>query len=67
MTELNFKVPEISCAHCKQTIERQVASLDGVQRVEVDIAAKRVTVEGGAARAAVIAAIDEAGYRVADA
>lgn len=66
MSELTFNVPEISCAHCKQTIEREVAALDGVTRVEVDIGDKQVTVDGSPARDAVVAAIDRAGYRVAE-
>lgn len=66
MSELKFKVPEISCDHCKETIEREVASLDGVARVEVDIGDKQVTVEGSPARDAVVAAIDRAGYKVVD-
>jgi len=41
-----------------------VSKSDGVQRVDVDLAAKTVTVVGGHDDA-VVAAIDEAGYDIA--
>lgn len=66
MSQLTVSVPEISCEHCKQSIEREVALLDGVAHVEVDIGDKQVTVEGSPARDAIVAAIDRAGYRVAE-
>lgn len=66
MSELTFNVPEISCEHCRKSIEGEVSPLDGVQRVSVDLDAKQVTVEGTPARDAVVAAIDRAGYEVVD-
>lgn len=61
-----YSVPAISCDHCKHAIETEVAKVPGVARVEVDVASKTVAVDGSAADAAVRAAIDEAGYDVAD-
>jgi copper chaperone len=61
-----YSVPGISCGHCKDAIEREVGALAEVSRVEVDVEARRVTVEGPASAEAVRAAIDEAGYEVAD-
>jgi len=58
-----YSVPEISCDHCKQSIEGAVAPVDGVERVEVDVAGKTVAVVGGAADA-VIAAIEDVGFDV---
>lgn len=60
-----YSVPDISCDHCKHAIETEVATVDGVERVDVDVADKTVRVTGGAEDAAVRAAIDEAGYEVA--
>jgi copper chaperone len=57
-------VPGISCDHCKSAIESSVGEVDGVQRVVVDVEARTVTVEGGE-DAAIVAAIDDAGYDVA--
>lgn len=52
----------ISCDHCKHAIESEVATVPGVESVEVDIAEKKITVRGDAPDDAVVAAIDEAGY-----
>ena len=60
-----YRVPDISCGHCKQAIESEVGQVDGVDRVEVDVDARTVTVEGGAGDQAIVAAIEEAGYAVA--
>lgn len=59
-----YSVPEISCGHCKSTIEGAVQGLGGVARVEVDIDAKTVTVEGGEDDA-IVAAIEDVGFDVA--
>ncbi|HEV2070959.1 MAG TPA: heavy-metal-associated domain-containing protein [Acidimicrobiales bacterium] len=60
-----YSVPGISCDHCKRAIEGEVGQVEGVDRVEVDVATKTVDVVGEASEAAVRAAIDEAGYEVA--
>ncbi len=44
MVERTVSVPTISCGHCVSTIEREVAELDGVDRVHADAAARTVTV-----------------------
>lgn len=59
-----YSVPEISCGHCKSTIESAVQGLDQVKRVDVDIDAKTVTVDGGD-REMIVTAIEDAGYDVA--
>ncbi|MGB3736466.1 MAG: cation transporter [Ilumatobacter sp.] len=59
-----YSVPEISCGHCKSTIEGAVQALGGIETVEVDIDAKTVTVDGGD-HDAIVAAIEDAGYDVA--
>ena len=62
-----YSVPEISCGHCKASIEGEVGKLDDVSSVNVDIDSRTVTVEGEASDEAIKAAIDEAGYEVAGA
>ena len=59
-----YSVPDISCDHCVNAISTAVSKIDGVQRVDGDLEAKTVTVEGGNGDA-VVAAIDEAGYDIA--
>jgi len=62
-----YSVPGISCDHCKHAIEGEVGQVPGVDRVQVDVPAKTVAVDGAAADDAIRAAIDEAGYEVAGA
>lgn len=59
-----YSVPEISCRHCKSTIEAAVNDVGDVRSVDVNIESKTVTVDGGADDA-VISAIEAAGYDVA--
>ena len=60
-----YSVPGVSCGHCSSAISTQLAHVDGVEGVEVDLGTKTVTVQGEVSREAVVAAIDEAGYDVA--
>ena len=62
-----LNVPDVSCAHCKAAIEGAVATLPGVDRVEVEIESKSVEVdldETGDLDA-VKAALEDEGYPVA--
>jgi copper chaperone CopZ len=59
-----YRVPGISCDHCKQAIEGEVGKLSAVDQVVVDVEHRSVTVVGQADDEAVRAAIDEAGYDV---
>ena len=59
-----YRVPEMSCDHCRNAIETNVGPLEGVASVAVDLDAKTVTVVGGDA-AAIISAIDDAGFDIA--
>jgi len=61
-----YSVPGISCGHCRVAITGEVGQVAGVSAVDVDLDAKRVTVDGnGFDDAAVRTAIDDAGYDVA--
>jgi copper chaperone CopZ len=60
---LTYRVDGMSCEHCKVAVTEEVGVLAGVASVEVDLATKLVRVSGaGLDDAAVVAAIDEAGY-----
>jgi copper chaperone len=60
-----YSVPGISCDHCRVAITGEVKKVAGVTGVDVDLAARRVTVRGaGFADAAVRTAIDDAGYDI---
>jgi copper ion binding protein len=66
MTTQTFSVPSISCEHCVNAITGEVTKVAGVDAVTVDVDTKTVTVVGAASQQAIVAAIDEAGYDVAD-
>ena len=59
-----YTVPDISCDHCKRSIESAVEPLPHIESVYVDVAANTVTVTGGDP-ATTEAAIAEAGYAIA--
>jgi copper chaperone len=61
-----YPVPGMSCSHCRAAITAEVEKVAGVESVDVDLDAKRVTVAGDELDdAAIRDAIDEAGYDVA--
>ncbi|MFP5326420.1 MAG: copper ion binding protein [Acidimicrobiia bacterium] len=68
MEHVTLSVPDISCGHCKSTIEGALNKVDGINRAEVAIEAKTVTVSFDDAATdveAIRAAIEEEGYDVA--
>jgi copper chaperone len=50
MTQTVLTVPDISCDHCARTVTNALSPLEGVERVAVDVPAKRVTVDYDPAR-----------------
>jgi copper ion binding protein len=65
-TTATYIVTGMTCAHCVASVREEVAEVDGVTGVDVELASGTVTVE--CARpidpAAVTAAVEEAGYEV---
>ncbi len=65
-TERTYIVEGMSCGHCKLSVTEEVEEVRGVDAVEVDLPSRRLTVRGEEVEdAAVRAAVEEAGYRVA--
>jgi copper chaperone len=61
--QLTYQVTGMSCEHCKLAVTEEVAQVKGVSAVDVDLDSKLVRVSGsGVDSAAVVAAIDQAGY-----
>ena len=61
----HYRVPDMSCQHCRSAIEASLAGVAGVEAVDVDLSALEVTVTGTASDHEVRTAIEEAGYEVA--
>lgn len=62
-----LSVPEVSCDHCKQTVEGALTVLNGVDEAVVDVPAKTVAVsydEKAVTRTDLVSAITAAGYDV---
>ncbi|RXA17841.1 copper chaperone [Methanosarcina sp. MSH10X1] len=65
MTQEIIKVEGMSCMHCQLRVKKAVEDVEGVQRADVNLQTKQVTVEleeGKANLEKVRAAIREAGY-----
>ncbi|WP_114558743.1 heavy-metal-associated domain-containing protein [Desertihabitans aurantiacus] len=65
MTTQTYLVSGMSCGHCETAVRTELGAVPGVQQVEVSAATGRLTVttDGSVDDAAVIAAVDEAGYQ----
>jgi copper chaperone CopZ len=60
---LHLTVPGMTCGHCEAAVKGEIGKLAGVTRIDVDLTTKAVVVEGTELDlAAVVAAVDEAGF-----
>lgn len=67
MESLTLVAPDISCAHCQSTIERELSTLPGMHSVSVDIPTRHVRVSYDPSRlssADIIARLDDEGFPV---
>jgi copper chaperone len=60
MTTLS--VPDMSCNHCKATVESALGAVADTGTVRVDLTTRQVEVSGPAHASTLIRALDEAGY-----
>ncbi|MDJ0497712.1 MAG: copper ion binding protein [Acidimicrobiia bacterium] len=68
MDQVTLSVPDISCDHCKMSIEGAVNELSGIDSAVVDVAGRTVDVSfdaGAQSLESIVAAIEEQGYEVA--
>ncbi len=68
MNQVTLNVPDISCNHCKMSIEGAVNELSGIGSAEVDIEGRTVAIsfdENSQDLDAIVSAIEEQGYEVA--
>lgn len=64
MSTTEYQVTGMSCGHCETAIRAEVSEIPGVTGIEVSATTGRlaVTTENPVDDAAVLAAVDEAGY-----
>lgn len=69
MTTSTYSVVGMTCGHCAASVREEIGGIDGVSQVDVDLASGNVDVTSAAplSDAAVKAAVEEAGYQLADA
>ena len=59
---MKFNVTGMGCAACSARVEKAVQSLDGVDSVAVSLLTNSMEVEGSVDAAAIIKAVEDAGY-----
>jgi copper chaperone len=67
MTDATFKVPEMSCGHCKAAIEGELNKLPGVEYSNANLEEGSVKVtyeEGKVSEERLKGAIEDAGYAI---
>jgi copper chaperone CopZ len=65
MSETVLKIEDMTCMHCKMTVEKALRGVPGVSSVEVDLAEGRAVIAGSADQAVMAAAVVKAGFKVA--
>jgi copper chaperone CopZ len=65
MTTTEFQVTGMTCGHCEMSVREEVEKIAGVDGIDVSAKTGRLVVSSASAldADAVIAAVDEAGYR----
>lgn len=65
MSMLEVSAPDISCDHCKRSIEHDLGEMPGVREVAVDVASRAVRVDYDSSEVsedAIVSKLDEIGY-----
>ena len=67
MATSEYQVTGMTCGHCEMSVRGEVSRLPGVEQVDVSAATGRLVVRSAAVldEAAILAAVDEAGYEAA--
>lgn len=63
--EIEYKVTGMTCEHCEMSVREEVGQVPGVEGIDVSAATGRLVVSAAQPvdDAAVLAAVDEAGYQ----
>jgi copper chaperone len=55
-------IPDMTCGHCKASVEQALSRVAGAGTISVDLAARTATVSGAASAESLIRALDEVGF-----
>lgn len=68
MSTTTVIVTGMTCGHCVASVRDEVGKISGVASVAIDLASGRVDIDSAEPvdRAKIAAAVDEAGYQLAD-
>ncbi|MEU7763943.1 cation transporter [Nocardia sp. NPDC049190] len=68
MPTTTYTVTGMTCGHCVSSVTAEIGKIDGVTSVEVDLASGAVRVDSTTPipTTTITAAVDEAGYQLAD-
>jgi len=69
MITTEFQVTGMTCGHCEMSVREEVENVAGIDSIDVSAATGKLVVTSASAidTAAVIAAVDEAGYQAVSA
>lgn len=59
---MKLSIPDMSCGHCKATVERTIHAVDEEATVSVDLASREAEVTAKTAAEAILAALAAEGY-----
>lgn len=57
-----FNIPDMTCGHCKETVENAILELDNSAAVSVDLDTHHVDVDTQTDTVAIVTALKTAGY-----
>lgn len=58
-----LEIEGMTCGHCQAAVKKALEKVGGVRAADVDLAGGRATVKGTADLAALVAAVEDEGYR----
>lgn len=59
-----YKIKGMECNHCRMTVEKAIASVEGVTKVVVDLSSATASVEGTADESAIRASVERSGFEL---
>ncbi|MCU0830649.1 MAG: heavy-metal-associated domain-containing protein [Rhizobiaceae bacterium] len=61
-TAVTLSIPDMTCGHCKASVEKAIASVDPDALVSVDLSNRTAEIESAAPLAAIRQALEAKGY-----